>query len=197
MSLELELEKLLKIKTTGRDDSNSDLTNYPYEATSYSILQSLTQSGYITKKDKIIDFGCGKGRVDFYLAYFTKATMIGVEFDLRLFNRALDNHKTSICSGRVNFINCCASKLAIDIDVSGAYFFNPFSILILKQVLDNFRISQKENNRKIKLFFYYPSDEYLSILDHEDDIIHLEDIDCKSLFKKDDRREYIAIYEMI
>lgn len=65
MDLEVELDKLLKIKTNGRDDTNSNHINYPYEATPYSVLQVLANSGYIRKKDKIIDFGCGKGRVSF------------------------------------------------------------------------------------------------------------------------------------
>ena len=31
-------DKLLQIKTTGRDDSNSDEYRYPYEPTPYSVL---------------------------------------------------------------------------------------------------------------------------------------------------------------
>lgn len=196
MSVEFEIEKLLKIKTTGRDDSNSNLTNYPYEATSYYILQQLVSSSLITKKDKIIDFGSGKGRVDFYLSYYTKATMIGIEYDLRLYNRSLDNHKTALSSNRVSFVNCCASKYEIDDDITGAYFFNPFSIFILKQVLNNLHASCIKNNKEIKLFFYYPSNEYLNILDSTSYIYHIEDINCMDGFKKDDTREYIAIYKI-
>ena len=48
MELEVELDKFLKIKTNGRDDSNSNFTNYPYEATPYKVLQNLGNSGYIT-----------------------------------------------------------------------------------------------------------------------------------------------------
>lgn len=196
MSLESDLEKVLKIKTTGRDDTNSDLTNYPYEATSYEVLRELAYSGYITKIDKLIDFGCGKGRVDFHLSYFTKAKMIGIEYDARLYNRALDNQKTSISSNRVEFVNCCASNYSIGIDVTGAYFFNPFSIHILKQVLENIKVSLNNSNREFKLFFYYPSDEYLNLLDYDSQIEHIEDIECMNLFKHDDKRERIAIYKM-
>ena len=52
MSLEIELDKILKIKTTGRDDTNSNYLNFPYEPTPYVVLQSLINTGYITKKDK-------------------------------------------------------------------------------------------------------------------------------------------------
>ena len=61
-------DKLLHIKTTGRDDSNADQYRYPYEPTPYSVLERLANSGLISKKDVVLDYGCGKGRVDFYLA---------------------------------------------------------------------------------------------------------------------------------
>lgn len=197
MSLEFDLEKILKIKTTGRDDSNSDLTNYPYEATSYEVIQQLAYSGHISKQDTLLDYGSGKGRVDFYLSYLTKATMIGIEYDLRLYNRSLDNKNTSICSHRVNFVNCCASMYKVDDNITGAYFFNPFSIHILKQVIQNIKSSLEINNREFKLFFYYPSNDYLNILNNDESIIHIEDIDCNHLVKKDDKREYISIYKII
>lgn len=57
-------DKLLQIKTTGRDDSNSDQYHYPYEPTPYIVLERLANSGLIRKKDVVLDYGCGKGRVD-------------------------------------------------------------------------------------------------------------------------------------
>ena len=66
-------DKLLQIKTTGRDDSNSDTYRYPYEPTPYSVLERLANSGWIRKQDVVLDYGCGKGRVDFFLSYQTRA----------------------------------------------------------------------------------------------------------------------------
>ena len=154
MYLENELDKFMKIKTSGRDASNSNYLNFPYEATPYSVLQELANSGHITKKDLIVDFGSGKGRVDFYLAYATKAKMIGIEYDSRLYNTSLENKKTGISSNKVEFIN----------------------------------------NRVVKLFFYYPSKEYIEYLNNDENIAHLEDIDCRHLFNNEDQKEYIKIY---
>ena len=42
-----EWDKFLGIKTTGRDDSISDLTRYPYEPTDYRVLEMLANTGYI------------------------------------------------------------------------------------------------------------------------------------------------------
>lgn len=196
MDLEVELDRFLKIKTNGRDDSNSNFTNYPYEATPYAVLQTLSNSGYITKKDKIVDYGCGKGRVSFYLSYSTKAKTIGIEYDTRLFNSAMENHKKCISSSRVQFINCNASEYEVVADITGAYFFNPFSVKVLKDVIDRIKISKKIIDREIKLFFYYPSKEYLEFLNSRDDIVFIENISCHDLFKENDEREYIAVYRI-
>lgn len=194
--LEVELDRFLKIKTNGRDDSVSTPSNYPYEATPYCVLQTLANSGYLSKRDKIIDFGCGKGRVDFYLAYSVKAKMIGVEFDPRLYNSALKNSQTAISSTRVSFVNCDARDFVIDIDVTGAYFFNPFNVEVLECVIDNLRRSKNENDREIKLFFYYPSKQYYEYLNNQSDITFIENILCMDQFLEYDDRESIAIFKL-
>lgn len=196
MESEIQLDKILKIKTTGRDDTNSNYQNFPYEPTPYSVLQSLINTGYITKKDKIIDYGCGKGRVSFYLAYCTKAKTIGIEYDDRLYSQAIDNHKKCLISNKVEFVHTCASIYEVPDDITGAYFFNPFSVTILMEVIKNIRKSKTKNNRDLLLFFYYPSKEYLSFLDRCDDVIHIEDINCMDHFKTYDKKEYISIYKI-
>ena len=195
IDLEVELDRFLKIKTNGRDDSQANFINYPYEATPYCVLQTLANSGYINKRDKIIDFGCGKGRVGFYLSFATKAKIVGIEFDERLYNAAKENHKKAISANRVEFFKGCASSYVVDEDITGAYFFNPFSIEILEKVIDNLMKSKAKLNRKIKLFFYYPSHQYLALLSEKNNIKHLENIDCTAMFDNDER-EYIAVYEM-
>ena len=60
---EKEWEKLLRIKTTGRDDTRSDRFRYPYEPTSYDVLERLANTGFIGKNNTLLDYGCGKGRV--------------------------------------------------------------------------------------------------------------------------------------
>ena len=84
-------EHLLKIKTSGRDDSEADPCHYPYEPTPYSVLERLANSEYIGKRNVLIDYGCGKGRVDFFLSYQLRCKTIGVEYDERLYKAALRN----------------------------------------------------------------------------------------------------------
>ena len=67
---ENQWDKLLKIKTTGRDDFRADQYRYPYEPTPYCVLERLANSGLIRKKNVVLDYGTGKGRVCFYLSNY-------------------------------------------------------------------------------------------------------------------------------
>jgi predicted RNA methylase len=92
---ETSWDKLLQIKTGGRDDTNADEYRYPYEPTPYSVLERLANSGLFGKDDVVLDYGCGKGRVGFYLSYRTKAKSIGIEYDARIYQSALENSRTA------------------------------------------------------------------------------------------------------
>lgn len=46
---EEKYDRLLHIKTTGRDDSHSDQYRFPYEPTPYPVLERLANAGYIRK----------------------------------------------------------------------------------------------------------------------------------------------------
>ena len=93
--LENDWDKLLHIKTTGRDDTISDLVRYPYEPTDYTVLEQLARSGYIDKSNTVVDYGCGKGRVSFFLTSQTKCHAIGIEYNPRLYERACTNQQTA------------------------------------------------------------------------------------------------------
>ena len=71
-------DRLLKIRTAGRDDSQADQYRYPYEPTPYSVLERLANSGDIRKRNTLLDYGCGKGRGGFFLARQTGVRGNGV-----------------------------------------------------------------------------------------------------------------------
>lgn len=91
MNSEKEWDKILNIKTSGRDDTDADTYRYPYEPTSYSVLERLAVEGYMNKSNTLLDYGCGKGRVDFYMSYQTKCHSIGIEYNRRIYERAVLN----------------------------------------------------------------------------------------------------------
>ena len=100
---EEKYDRLLHIKTTGRDDSHSDQYRFPYEPTPYPVLERLANAGYIRKGNTLLDYGCGKGRVDFFLAWQTRCRTIGVEYDERIFEKAEENQKTAVSAARTAF----------------------------------------------------------------------------------------------
>ena len=77
------------------------------------------------------------------------------------------------------------------------YFFNPFSVEILHSVLAKIYESYYENPREILLFFYYPSEEYISCLMTEEQLMFYDEIDTSDLFPGEDKRERIMIFEVI
>lgn len=189
-------DKLLKIKTTGRDDSNSDFYRFPYEPTPYSVLERLASSGYFKKGNKLVDYGCGKGRVDFFLAYYTKCKSIGIEYDQRIYNTAMENMRTSVSSGRVTFVLEDAQEWELPLDVDRCYFFNPFSVEILRKVFFRIKESYYMNPREILMFFYYPSDEYMAYLSSRDELEFIDEIDCQDLFEEKNRRERVVVFKI-
>ena len=190
-------DKLLKIKTSGRDDSNSDQYRFPYEPTPYCVLERLANSGLIRKKDVVLDYGCGKGRVDFFLSYQTKAKSIGIEYDERIYNSAQENHKNAVSRMRTEFALMRAEAYDVPAEVNRCYFFNPFSIEILRKVIARIIESYYGNPREILLFFYYPSEEYVSYLMTVDELEFYEEITCSDLFDGSNPRERIVIFSLM
>lgn len=183
-------DKLLHIKTMGRDDSLADQFRYPYEPTPYSVLQRLANTGLIRKNNLVLDYGCGKGRVDFFLSYQTRCRSIGVEYDERIFKKAMENKKEATSKERVTFSLANAEHFIVSEEVDRIYFFNPFSVEILRKVISRIMESYYEHPRQILCFFYYPSSEYISYL------MSMDEINCSDLFEGKDERERVVIFEI-
>ena len=194
---ELQWDKLLRIRTSGRDDSHSDQYHYPYEPTPYSVLERLGNSGYIGKKNTLLDYGAGKGRVGFFLAYQTRCRCIRLEYDERIYRAAVANKEKAVSGMRVDHIHTRAEEYEIPPGMDRLYFFNPFSVEILQKVIGKVRSSWYEAPRELLLFFYYPSDEYISWLMTVEEMQFTDEIDCRDLFEGENKRERILIFEMV
>ena len=193
---EREWDKLLQIATSGRDDSSADAYRYPYEPTPYCVLERLAKSGLVKKGDMLLDYGCGKGRADFFLAYQTGAHTVGVEYDERIYKRAMENEKSALSKARVRFVHTTAESYQPSKEVNRCYFFNPFSVKILQKAMAKMLASYYESPREILLFFYYPSDEYLAYLMTVSELDFYGEIDCADLFEGADKRERILIFSL-
>ena len=189
-------DKLLKIHTGGRDDTNADEYHHPYEPTPYSVLERLAESGFFRPEDTVLDYGCGKGRVGFFLGYRTRARTIGIEYDRHIYESAQENRRTTISRIKPDFELTRAEEYPVPEAVSRCYFFNPFSVEILHKVMARIVGSWYENPREIFLFFYYPADEYISYLMTVDELEFYDEIECDDLFPGYDDRERILIFQL-
>lgn len=187
-------DERLQIQTIGRDDTNSDEYRYPYEPTPYSVLERLADSGLIGKEDVVLDYGCGKGRVGCFLSRQTKSKVIGIEYDEGIYQSALENQRRD---GKEEFVLTRAEKYEVPVVVNRCYFFNPFSVEILHKVMARILDSYYEAPREIYLFFYYPSDEYISYLMTVDELEFYDEIECDDLFSGNDPRERILIFSLM
>jgi len=193
---ELTWDTVLQIKTAGRDETNADEYHHPYEPTPYSVLERLAGSGLIGREDVVLDYGCGKGRVGFFLSYRRKAKTIGIEYDGRIYEAALENRKCTISRRKPEFVLARAEEYRVPDEVNRCYFFNPFSVEILQKVMVRIIGSWYEAPREICLFFYYPADEYISYLMTLDELEFYDEIECDDLFEGRDVRERILIFRL-
>ena len=189
-------DTFLQIKTTGRDDTKADQYRHPYEPTPYCVLERLANSGFFGKTDMVLDYGCGKGRVGFFLSCRKSAKTIGIEYDDRIYKGALENRETSILGAKPDFVLTRAETYAVPAEINRCYFFNPFSVEILHKVMARILESYYENPRELFLFFYYPSDEYIAYLMTVDELEFYDEIECDDLFAGNDPRERILIFQL-
>ena len=189
-------DKLLQISSIGRDESNADAYHHPYEPTPYCVLERLAESGFFGGEDVVLDYGCGKGRVGFFLSYRTKVRTIGIEYDEHIYEEALKNRESTVSGRKPEFVLTLAEEYQVPAEVNRCYFFNPFSVEILHKVMARIIESWYENPREIYLFFYYPADEYISCLMTVDELEFYDEIECDDLFEGKDPRERIMIFQL-
>ena len=186
----------LGIRTAGRDETNADQYHHPYEPTPYCVLERLAESGFFGENDVVLDYGCGKGRVGFFLSAQTSVKSVGIEYDERIFKSTLENRKTVVSGVKPDFVLTRAEAYEVPAEVNRCYFFNPFSVEIFHKVMARIVESWYENPREIFLFFYYPADEYISCLMTVEELDFYDEIECDDLFPGNDIRERIMIFQL-
>ena len=188
-------EKKLNICTAAAAYERDDSHHSRYEATPYAVLERLARQGEITRADVLVDYGCGKGRVGFFMNHACGCRIIGVEYNPALHAAAVENLRGYAGRDGVEFECVSAEDYAPD-EASCFYFFNPFSARILRGVLGRIMESWYARPRRLRLYFYYALDETLSLLMTSDFLRFSGEIDCRDLFHNDDPREKILVFEI-
>jgi SAM-dependent methyltransferase len=168
-----------------------------YEPTSYSALEILSKQYKFTVEDSIIDFGCGKGRLNFYINHFFDSTVTGIEMNTFFYKEAIDNKKDYLKKykkkkNKINLLNCFAEEYNINLSDNKFYFFNPFSIQIFIKVIGNILISVEEYERTVDVILYYPSDDYIYFLENNTAFVLLNKIKLPYLYDNDSRHNFLV-----
>ena len=169
---DIHYEKLLNIKTTGEQQGFYESHHYNrYEATSYLALESLFKNYTLSNYDHLIDFGCGKGRLSFYINYYYNSFVTGIEMNNNYYEICENNKKSYLKTfskpkDKIKFLNIFAEDYEVLPYDNKFYFFNPFSLQLFIKVLNNILISFEKSPREIDLIFYYPSEEYIDYLEN-------------------------------
>jgi predicted RNA methylase len=143
----------------------------------------------------LLDYGCGKGRVGFFLSHQTGAKVVGIEYDRHIYVSALENQRSAVSGAKADFLLTRAEVYEVPRSVDRCYFFNPFTIEILRKTLSRILESYYESPREIFLFFYYPADDYVAALMTLEELEFYDEIECDDLFPGDPR-ERILIFQL-
>lgn len=190
-----KIDQKLNIETQKIVQYYSDSHHNRYEATHYRVLDEILKLNLIREDDVVVDYGCGKGRVDFYFSYRTGCKCKGIEYNEDMFLYANENLKSSFVKN-VEFILCDAVNYVVQEDETIFYFFNPFSVSILRKVMNHILDSFYCKNRRMILIFYYPNSDYVSYLMNLDDLNLKYTIDTNFIFSSNSLQEKVLIFEI-
>lgn len=168
---ERKQDKLINIRTSGIREWNDYMAFHynRYEATPYKALKELKKNYSFTATDKVLDFGCGRGRVAFYIHNHFQIPVTGIEANQKTYEEVLENkslylRKAKHITAPIEFYYGLAQHYIIDKTHTCFYFFNPFSVHIFRKVVDNILHSVEKDRRKVDLILYYPTPAYTDFL---------------------------------
>lgn len=163
-------DRLLHIKTVGIREWRDGINHYNrYEATPYVALDKLFKRYKLNKSHKLVDFGCGRGRVTFYIHHRFHIPVTGIEVNDKTYDEAMINkmryrQRAKHITAPIRFEYGLAEHYEVKLKDNVFYFFNPFSVRIFKKVINNILSSIKRKERSVDIILYYPMPEYKEFL---------------------------------
>jgi SAM-dependent methyltransferase len=171
-----------------------------YEPTPYSALEQLFLEYRFHSDDHVIDFGCGKGRLNFFIHHHFKASVVGIEMNEEFYLQAVDNRRSYLTrmqqiDGKISFNCCLAEEYEINPLDNRFYFFNPFSVQIFMSVLNNILKSVERYKREIDVILYYPSEDYIYYLENQTAFDLYKEIQLEGLYEHNTNERFL-IYRL-
>ncbi len=193
-------DKLLHIKTGGQQGFPDNFHYHRYEPTPYSVLERLFEWYDVKNGDCLVDFGCGKGRLNFYVHYRFHVSVVGVEMNETSYQSAEENLRTYTLThgpvqGQIQFHRCLAEDYRIQPTNNRFYFFNPFSVEIFMTVIGNILRSFDKDPRDLEVLLYYPSEDYIFFLDNQTPFELRAELTFEDIYK-DNPLERLLVYHL-
>lgn len=194
-------DDLLNIYTRGDQKGfYGSLHYHRYEPTPYGALEVLFDQYKLKSSDSVVDFGCGKGRLNFYINYLFHSTVVGIEMNESFYEEAIDNRrdylkKSKKSQDQIHFQNCLAEEYRIGPLDNRFYFFNPFSVQIFMIVVKNILLSVEKANREIEIILYYPSEDYIYFLNNHPSFQLKQEVTLADLYKHNPNERFM-IYKL-
>lgn len=164
-----KFDRRLGIRTVGLREWDGHRHYNRYEPTPYKALERLFEVYRFRKGDRVVDFGCGRGRVAFSIHNRFHVPVVGVEAHEKTYEEAIANKSSyrmtaSHISAPIQLQYGLAEHYEVQPSDNRFYFFNPFSHRVFRHVMANIMKSVEEAPRTIEVILYYPLPEYKEIL---------------------------------
>lgn len=193
-------DRRLNIATAGNQQGFTDsLHHNRYEPTPYELLDRLFDNYSLSPGDRLVDVGCGKGRLNFYAHHVFGAETAGIEMNPVFYEEALENKKQYVkkhknAEQKVAFYNCLAQDYPITERDTVFYFFNPFSVQIFIAFINEIIRSAEKNPRMIEVILFFASQDYSDFLETRTVFELAKEIQLPGFHK--DPRERFLIYRL-
>ncbi|WP_020061636.1 SAM-dependent methyltransferase [Bacillus sp. 123MFChir2] len=194
-------DAVLHIKTVGEQkEFYKSLHYHRYEPTPYHALETLFAQYDLKSSDRVVDFGCGKGRLNFYIHHFYHASVVGIEMNETFYKEAMENRDRYIKKekkgrDKIHFQCCLAQEYKIDPLDNKFYFFNPFSVQVFMNVINNILFSVEQVEREVELILYYPSEDYIYFLDNQTSFELKEEVRLPGLYERNSNERFL-VYQL-
>lgn len=190
-----QMDRQLSIHTGGEQMGfNASMHEHRFEVTPYAWLDVLFRAHPLEAPGRLVDFGSGKGRINFFVHHLFGTPSTGVEVDPTLHEAALRNLERSKGDAAIEFFNSYAQDYEIKPDDRWFYFFNPFSDPVFMTVIDRILKSAGEHPRELEVILFYPSVEYTDFLERRTAFELIEDIPLAD--EAGDPREHFLVYRL-
>lgn len=193
-----ECDRLLRINTVGVREWLHQSSHYNrYEATPYKALDDFFEVYELKKTDRLVDFGCGKGRLPFYIHNRCGVSVTGIEMSGQLYQEALENQasymqKVKRSNTFISFECCLAEEYEVEAEDNRFYFFNPFSIQIFMTVIANVLRSVDQHKRSVDIILYYPTSDYIEFLETSTPFELIKGVKVSSMHEKDPNELFLV-----